>query len=580
MASTRWVAVDDTDSNIRYNGAWTLQNGQNWDGQGNFGATYLDSLHGLTAGQGSFSYTFDGSSGKIFGTTNIRNSSGVLDPTWTCQVDGTNIPLPTPFPYVENNWVLCEWSTISAGQHTVTVTAQSSGQAFLFDQFQYVPSPTAAISNSAIVVGFQDAALQYGSGWQNLGTVGEMAVNGGAVVTFPFYGTGISWYATTPTELPQGPSTAEYSIDGQSPTTFTVPGNPGTNTQYFRFVFQTGTLSLGHHTITVKSGGSTSLTPLVLFNLIIQDGATQEPSTTTANQPVNSGPSPSNSNSLSTASTSSGAQPSKTVSGSAVSGSATPNPSQSTSTSGSSPAPSSGGGNVDNSSSNVGSGTTSSNDNRGTAAVGGNSSGPPIGAIVGAVLGGIALIILIIAVVLFYRRRKKNKYIRELEQPQPFYRDISPNASSANINDIPSEASGSYSAPQMAQTGKARGFSSKHANTSSPTAGTSDPNTPSGSYSGPDSSHSTSGYGPYSGIATSRASEASGPSAAGSTAQLLQPNRGSAKHGEHIADSSQREHSGPRIVNHEDSGFRMPSTDQTPPPPTEFIEYPPEYTPA
>ena len=119
----------------------------------------------------------------------MRTSGGVQDPVWRCEVDGTAIPLGNPFAYVENNWVLCQWSNIAAGQHTLKVTATSSKQAFLFDQFQYVPSHSADIKNANIMIDCTDAAINYDSGWKNLGgDLARMAPAGGAVMSFPFYG--------------------------------------------------------------------------------------------------------------------------------------------------------------------------------------------------------------------------------------------------------------------------------------------------------------------------------------------------------------------------------------------------------
>jgi len=207
--SVRWVAVDDNDSAINYSNDWTQQNGANWNNQGNFGQPFMNTLHAVTGGSGSFSYTFNGkaplipspipftalsfffqgSNGKVIGTTNVKTSGSVQDPVWTCEVDGATIPLSKPFAYVENNWVLCSWTNIADGQHTLKVTATSSTQAFLFDQFQYVPSPNADITGVNIVIANTDTAIDYDSGWKTLGgTLSMMAPAAGAVMSFSFYG--------------------------------------------------------------------------------------------------------------------------------------------------------------------------------------------------------------------------------------------------------------------------------------------------------------------------------------------------------------------------------------------------------
>jgi len=58
--STRWVAVDDNDSAINYGSGWTQNDGANWKNQGNFGQPFMNSLHAVTGGSGSFSYIFNG----------------------------------------------------------------------------------------------------------------------------------------------------------------------------------------------------------------------------------------------------------------------------------------------------------------------------------------------------------------------------------------------------------------------------------------------------------------------------------------------------------------------------------------
>jgi hypothetical protein len=210
--SVRWVAVDDNDSAINYSSGWTQQNGATWNNQGNFGQPFMNTLHAVTGGSASFSYTFNGkaplipsaipfgaltkkkiffqgSNGKVIGTTNVKTSGSVQDPVWTCEVDGATIPLSSPFAYVENNWVLCSWTNIADGQHTLKVTATSSTQAFLFDQFQYVPSPNADITGANIVIANTDAAINYDSGWKTLGgALSMMAPDAGAVMSFSFYG--------------------------------------------------------------------------------------------------------------------------------------------------------------------------------------------------------------------------------------------------------------------------------------------------------------------------------------------------------------------------------------------------------
>jgi hypothetical protein len=71
--------------------------------------------------------------------------------------------------------------------------------------------------------------------------------------------------------FPSGPSTATYSIDGASPVTFTINGlNLGATTRFQQVFFETDTLPMGKHNISVRYLGSSS--PLVLEYLRIQNG--------------------------------------------------------------------------------------------------------------------------------------------------------------------------------------------------------------------------------------------------------------------------------------------------------------------
>jgi len=204
------------------------------------------------------------------GTNNIKNSSGVLDPVWECFIDGVSIGVgnATIFPYIENNWQLCNWYTLTPGQHTITVNVDSRSQAFFFDRFEYLPS--GQVDGAGILVNQLDPDLRYDSIWQNLGTMSQITQKTGATVfslssvcEIPLElrfcllngseGTGLSWYGTTPTEFSHQETTATYSIDGGSLVTFSVPGlrNADSSTQYNRKLFEIPILSAGPHNLTV-----------------------------------------------------------------------------------------------------------------------------------------------------------------------------------------------------------------------------------------------------------------------------------------------------------------------------------------
>ncbi|KIM44373.1 hypothetical protein M413DRAFT_442367 [Hebeloma cylindrosporum] len=565
--SVRWVAVDDNDSAINYSSGWTQTSGASWNNQGNFGQPFLNTLHAVTGGSATFTYTFNGSSGKVIGTTNVKTSGSVQDPVWTCQVDGATIPLSAPFAYVENNWVLCSWTNIAAGQHTLKVTATSTSQAFLFDQFQYVPSPNADITGANIVISNTDSAINYDSGWKTLGgALSMMAPAAGAVMSLSFYGTGITWFGYIPVELPHGSTSAQYALDGGSPTTFTVPGSFGGVSQYSQLIFQTGTLPLGSHTLRVTSQGQTSLTPLVLTWLVVQNGVTREPSSSSGN--TGSDTTTAAANVITVVTT----LPGGGTSTATISGSVSATTSSHIGTDS--------GKGIDSgsSSSNLPSslaGTTSGNS--GVAITSGNKSGPSVGAIVGGVVGGLLLVLVIL--LLLYRRRKKNQRdANEAEQVQPFYRDIPPSGTApSSSSESPYEAFGVHGPHQTTEVGNSRGFFARKAAMASSSPQSPYTTTTSSSYPSPLTSQGE-GYAESSARdsmhagASGPSSEVSAPSSTGSAAALLQPNR---KREELLAESPQPE----RVMTHEDSGFRMPRARDGRPLSSTIVEYPPAYTP-
>jgi len=207
-ATPRWVIVDDTDSQIQYTGSWVPDQGSQ-DSVGNYGPPYRNTMHG-TKSNASLSFSFHGerhfffpksSSScltdchvpgtqiKVIGSNNIRNDSGVLDPTWQCFVDNVSIDVSKPFQYAENNWPFCSQDSLVDGPHTLTVNATvMKSQTFWIDNIQYIPSASVPLNQTAVVVDSLDPQLQYGQGWQALGGVANMTVVPGSIFMYNFIG--------------------------------------------------------------------------------------------------------------------------------------------------------------------------------------------------------------------------------------------------------------------------------------------------------------------------------------------------------------------------------------------------------
>jgi hypothetical protein len=204
----RRVVIDDTHPSIVYstNPPWFLDDTGTTDNVGNFGKSLNTTLHGTTANS-SFSFSFSGiiiclclrrrvktnwmSKGTaidVYGTNSIRNSSGVIDPLWTCYLNGVQINSPPPFRFQENNWRMCATDGLLDMNHTFTLSVSTLGRPFLFDYLVYTPSPNSALQSDVILVPFSDSNLIYDSSWQFWSNLSALTRTRNAAVQFQFTG--------------------------------------------------------------------------------------------------------------------------------------------------------------------------------------------------------------------------------------------------------------------------------------------------------------------------------------------------------------------------------------------------------
>ncbi|KAH6890044.1 hypothetical protein BKA70DRAFT_1328817 [Coprinopsis sp. MPI-PUGE-AT-0042] len=268
----RQVVIDDLDPLVRFDGGGWFTVNDPKESFGNFGPTYLSTLHG-TNSSAQLSFTFDGSSVTLWGSNNPRNESGIIDPTWDCLIDNVDVGATDPFPFAENNWAFCDWKG-TPGEHTLTVRANSQGQTFWVDRVEYVPSPTANVAGGSVIsVSHADNAIKLGEGWGALGGTANFTTSRGATAEVEFVGTRLSWWGFTPGEFSKAPTTAAYAIDGGPSTSFVLRGladNQGTT--YNQKYFETPLLTAGPHKVLVVYQGNGQTTPLSLTNLLIEGG--------------------------------------------------------------------------------------------------------------------------------------------------------------------------------------------------------------------------------------------------------------------------------------------------------------------
>ncbi|KAF9458804.1 hypothetical protein BDZ94DRAFT_1123479, partial [Collybia nuda] len=271
----RPIVIDDSDHAIRYSGVGWFQDNGSQDGIGNFGPTYLRTLHGTNV-NGGLAYTFNGTSVQVWGTTKLAKAAdGTFDPSWECLVDKISIGATKPFEFPENNWLLCEQNGLIDGSHEIVVNVNTINHTFWFDKIQYTPSPSTSLETAVVLVDNHDPGISFDSSWRALGGTANMTQVKGSTASFLFTGTSVSWIGFIPTELPHNASSATYSVDGGPPTFFSLEGLPsGSTTVYNQEFFKTPELQPGPHSLVVIHQGTGQQTPLTLDFLYVTNTST------------------------------------------------------------------------------------------------------------------------------------------------------------------------------------------------------------------------------------------------------------------------------------------------------------------
>lgn len=104
----------------------------------------------------------------LYGTNNIANKSGMIDPSWECFVDNISIQKSSPYGFANNDWQFCGQDALVDGVHTLTVNATvMQSQTFWVDNIQYVPSASVPLDNKAISIDNTDPELHnaFGGSW-------------------------------------------------------------------------------------------------------------------------------------------------------------------------------------------------------------------------------------------------------------------------------------------------------------------------------------------------------------------------------------------------------------------------------
>ncbi|TFK23869.1 hypothetical protein FA15DRAFT_641887 [Coprinopsis marcescibilis] len=271
----RSVIIDDNDPSITFVGDWEVTDEQ-FGPINVFGRPIYGSQH-ATNSNGSFFFPFRGSNVIVLGTMSQVNHTEDMDPSWDCSVDGVSYGTYTSFlDWPVNRWSLCIIHLDTNGQHILNVTTSSRrNSTFYLDAIQYLPTLNLTENfHPSVILYHTDGAIRYVEGnWQLYANYSMLTQSIDSKLQVAFNGTRVTWFGLIPDEYRVGDSTATYSVDDQTPVEFTVPGHTGASantTLYHQILFETPTLSRGAHSLEVIYRGPAA--PLVLDYLLVDNG--------------------------------------------------------------------------------------------------------------------------------------------------------------------------------------------------------------------------------------------------------------------------------------------------------------------
>ncbi|KAG6830289.1 hypothetical protein H0H87_008587 [Tephrocybe sp. NHM501043] len=162
MATTvRDIIVDDSDPRIEYSGAQTTwtTDTTGLNDVGTYGPIYNGTSHGTRSFQRTAIFAY--------GTNKQTNypSNNTYSPGGSCIVDLVNYNTTPGFFDPQNNWLLCYAQNLKPGSHTLTLRVATYGEVFWLDYLRYTPSLEFKFSGeetAAIHVKSDDPAIRFG----------------------------------------------------------------------------------------------------------------------------------------------------------------------------------------------------------------------------------------------------------------------------------------------------------------------------------------------------------------------------------------------------------------------------------
>lgn len=138
-AQTRWFVADDRDGSITYSGTWSSIDGSQYNGEGNFGETFLNTLHRTTTTGSSMSFTFTGDAARIMGTTAVKNAKTTLILIGNATSMVKKRKKSRPISTRRTTGRPASSMTYPLGSTPYGLTFTTNGEPFLLDQIQYKP---------------------------------------------------------------------------------------------------------------------------------------------------------------------------------------------------------------------------------------------------------------------------------------------------------------------------------------------------------------------------------------------------------------------------------------------------------
>ncbi|KDR79550.1 hypothetical protein GALMADRAFT_154413 [Galerina marginata CBS 339.88] len=294
---TTQILVDDSDPSIQYGPGWVGSTNSRPVGTPDLNYPMYGTLHqAVTASQ--LSYSFLGHSIAVCGQISEDSFQVFQDRLyllWNCFIDNVSIDV-SPQLSSRPEEICCYRDDLPAGQHSIRLSVNASqAHPVAFDYLLYTPSSD--IATGDLYLTSDNPVFKYGSDWVTLYS-GMATKKAGSNFTFDFYGVSILWFGFYNTNRTfGGPNYAwaplSYSVDGGSPMAIPIIPEAGLNDTVPPeiLLFQTFAHPRGQHKLEVffdgiKQGESALPIPLTLTSLVVKNGTTNPPSTSTTATPT------------------------------------------------------------------------------------------------------------------------------------------------------------------------------------------------------------------------------------------------------------------------------------------------------